>query len=130
MRIGELANATETNVETVRHYEKIGILPKPARTSANYRSYGLDHLVRLTFIRRARYLGFSLEVVRELLKLAGDEQQSCEAIAALSLAQVAQIEMKIEDLRALKSELSRIAVSCQQGTVADCKIIETLSRSA
>jgi DNA-binding transcriptional MerR regulator len=129
MRIGELAKATETNVETVRYYEKIGILPKPARTSANYRFYGGDHLARLSFIRRARNLGFTLEALRELLTLSDDKEQSCEAIDAVSRAHLAQVDLKISDLRALRSELSRIIVSCQQGTVADCKIIETLSRN-
>jgi DNA-binding transcriptional MerR regulator len=129
MRIGELAKATATNVETVRYYEKIGILPKPARTSANYRSYGGDHLARLSFIRRARNLGFTLEALRELLTLSDDKEQSCEAIDAVSRAHLAQVDLKISDLRALRSELSRIIVSCQQGTVADCKIIETLSRN-
>ena len=129
MRIGELAKATETNVETVRYYEKIGILPKPARTSANYRSYGGDHLARLSFIRRARNLGFTLEALRELLTLSDDKEQSCEAIDAVSRAHLAQVDVKISDLRALRSELSRIIDSCQQGTIADCKIIETLSRN-
>lgn len=59
MKIGELASATATKVETVRYYEKIGLLPPPSRTSANYRAYGNDHLVRLSFIRRARDLGFA-----------------------------------------------------------------------
>ena len=129
MRIGELANAAATNVETVRYYEKIGILPRPARTSANYRSYGEDHLARLSFIRRARNLGFTLEALRELLTLSDDKEQSCEAIDAVSRAHLAQVDLKISDLRSLRSELSRIIVSCQKGTVADCKIIETLSRS-
>ena len=130
MRIGELAKATETNVETVRYYEKIGLLPKAARTSANYRSYGGDHLARLSFIRRARNLGFTLEAVRELLALSDDKQQSCEAIDAASRAHLAEVDQKIRDLRALRSELSRIILSCQHGTVADCKIIETLLRSS
>jgi DNA-binding transcriptional MerR regulator len=65
VRIGELASAAATGVETVRYYDKIGLLPSPARTSANYRAYGSDHLARLSFIRRARDLGFTLEAVRE-----------------------------------------------------------------
>ena len=67
MKIGELARATTTKVETVRYYEKIGLLPTPARTASNYRAYGSEHLARLSFIRRARDLGFTLEAVRELL---------------------------------------------------------------
>ena len=70
MRIGELAKATATKVETIRYYEQTGLLSAPARTPANYRSYGADHLARLSFIRRARDLGFSIEQVRALLDLA------------------------------------------------------------
>ena len=70
MKIGEMASTTATNIETVRYYEKIGLLPPPARTGGNYRSYGPEHLARLSFIRRARDLGFSIEQVRALLDLS------------------------------------------------------------
>lgn len=70
MQIGELARTTSTKVETIRFYEKIGLLPKPSRTSGNYRDYGSDHLARLSFVRRARGLGFRLDQVRELLPLS------------------------------------------------------------
>ena len=74
MKIGELASATATKVETVRYYEKIGLLPPPARTSANYRAYGHDHLARLSFIRRARDLGFTLgrKLINWLARTASD----------------------------------------------------------
>jgi DNA-binding transcriptional MerR regulator len=127
MKIGELASATATNVETVRYYEKIGLLPAPARTAANYRSYGADHLARLSFIRRARNLGFTLEALRELLALSDDKGQSCGAIDEIARGHLAEVDLKIGDLTALRAELGRIIGSCQQGTVADCKIIETLS---
>lgn len=127
MKIGELANATATNVETVRYYEKIGLLAPPARTSANYRAYGNEHLARLSFIRRARDLGFTLESVRELLTLSDDRSQSCEAVDGIARIHLTEIDRKIGDLRALRSELSRVIGSCSQGTVADCKIIETLA---
>jgi len=126
MKIGELANATTTNVETVRYYEKIGLLPPPARTAANYRAYGSAHLVRLSFIRRARDLGFTLEAVRELLTLSDDKSQSCEAVDGIARTQLAEIDRKIGDLTALRTELGRVIGSCRHGTVADCKIIETL----
>ena len=80
MKIGELASATATNVETVRYYEKIGLLPAPARTNGNYRSYGVAHLQRLSFIRRARDLGFSLDAVRDLLALTDDREKPCQAV--------------------------------------------------
>ncbi|HMS21344.1 MAG: helix-turn-helix domain-containing protein [Sphingomonadales bacterium] len=126
MKIGELASATATKVETVRYYEKIGLLPPPARTFANYRAYGTDHLARLSFIRRARDLGFTLEAVRELLTLSDDKSQSCEAVDGIAQTHLAEIDRKIGDLTALRLELSRVIGSCSHGTVADCKIIETM----
>lgn len=127
MKIGELANATATNVETVRYYEKIGLLAPPARSASNYRSYGNGHLARLSFIRRARDLGFTLEAVRELLTLSDNTDQSCEAVDQIASAHLAEVERKIADLSALRSELTRVLGSCRHGTIADCKIIESLA---
>jgi DNA-binding transcriptional MerR regulator len=127
MKIGELATATATRVETVRYYEKIGLLASPARTLANYRSYGADHLARLSFIRRARDLGFTLEAVRELLALSDDTSRSCEAIDGVARLHLTEVDRKIADLTALRNELGRVIGSCQHGTVGECKIIETLA---
>ena len=127
MKIGELATATATKVETVRYYEKIGLLRAPARSAANYRDYASEHLARLSFIRRARDLGFTLEAVRELLALSDDAGQSCEAVDEIASAHLAEVERKIGDLSALRSELTRVLGSCRHGTIADCKIIESLA---
>jgi Cu(I)-responsive transcriptional regulator len=127
MKIGELAKATTTKVETVRYYEKIGLLPPPARTSANYRAYRSEHLARLSFIRRARDLGFSLEAVRELLTLSDDRSKSCEAVDCIARIHLDEIDRKIGDLTALRAELDRVIGSCRHGTVADCQIIEALA---
>lgn len=127
MKIGEIASATASNVETVRYYEKIGLLPLPARDAANYRSYGREHLARLSFIRRARDLGFTLDQVRELLGLADRRDQSCAAVDAIATAHLAEIDRKIADLQSLRSELGRLLGDCRQGTVAECLIIETLA---
>lgn len=126
MKIGELAKATATKVETVRFYEKAGLLPLPARTDANYRSYGPAHLQRLSFIRRARDLGFSLDAVRDLLELADDRAKPCGAVDAIASGHLTEVERKIADLCAMRDELKRVIGSCQRDTVADCKIIETL----
>lgn len=126
MKIGELAKATATKVETVRFYEKAGLLPPPARTDANYRSYGPAHLRRLSFIRRARDLGFSLDAVRDLLALADDRGKPCNAVDAIASGHLAEVERKIADLSAMREELTRVIGSCRHNTVADCKIIETL----
>lgn len=127
MKIGELATATATKVETVRYYEKIGLLRPPARSTSNYRDYASEHLARLSFIRRARDLGFTLEAVRELLALSDDAGQSCEAVDEIASAHLADVERKIADLSALRSELTRVLGSCRHGTIADCKIIESLA---
>jgi len=126
VKIGELANATATKVETVRYYEKIGLLPPPARTAANYRAYGSEHLARLSFIRRARDLGFTLEAVRELLTLSDDKSQPCEAVDAIARTHLIDIDRKVADLTALRTELDKVIGSCRHGTVAECKIVETL----
>lgn len=130
MKIGELAAATGTKVETVRFYEKSGLLPHPARTDGNYRSYGSEHLQRLSFIRRARGLGFSLDDVRELLALADDRDQPCGAVDHIASGHLVEVERKIADLALMRDELHRMIGSCRKGTVGDCKIIETLGPNA
>jgi len=127
LTIGHLASATGTKVETIRFYEKTGLLPAPARTEGNYRAYTAEHLNRLSFIRRARDLGFSLEQVRELLSLADDRGRSCSAIDAIATEHRLEVERKIRDLQALKAELDNLIDQCSCGTVAECRIIEALS---
>ena len=126
MKIGDLARATDTKVETIRYYELAGLLAPPARTAGNYRSYGSDELERLSFIRRARDLGFALEEVRELLALADDRDQPCGAVDAVASSHLATLECKIADLSQLRDELARIIGGCRLGKVGDCKIIQTL----
>lgn len=108
MKIGELAKATATKVETVRFYEKAGLLPPPERTDANYRSYDTAHLQRLSFIRRARDLGFSLDVVCDLLTLADDRDKPCQAVDTIASGHQAEVERKIADLIAMRDELQRV----------------------
>lgn len=125
--IGELAEATDTKVETVRYYERIGILPAPKRTSGNYRAYSAGHLARLSFIRRARDLGFTLDQVRALLALADQKKQDCGTVDALAREHLADIDRKISDLKSLRRELSGLIGQCKQGTIADCRILSALS---
>lgn len=127
LMIGQLARRTGTKVETIRFYEKNGLLPAPSRTDGNYRAYEPGHLSRLSFIRRARELGFSLDQIREFLKLSDDRSQSCAAVDAIAREHRKEVERKIEDLTALKSELDRMIDQCGCGLVADCRIIESLS---
>lgn len=125
--IGALADAAETKVERVRYCERIGLLPKPGRTSGNYRAYSGDHLARLSFIRRARELGFMLDQIRPLLGLADRRDDDCRAVDALASDHLASVDRKIADLKALRGELSSLEGQCKQGTIADCRIIGALS---
>lgn len=129
LTIGDLAKATDTKVETIRYYERVGLLPAPARTRGNYRSYSSEQSDRLSFIRRARGLGFSLSQVRGLLRLSDQRRRSCEAVDAIAREHLAEVDRKIADLVALRRELDSIISQCGHGTVAECRIIEALSPS-
>jgi DNA-binding transcriptional MerR regulator len=127
MNIGELARAAETKVETVRYYERIGLLPAPPRTCGNYREYSAAHVSRLSFIRRARDLGLSIEKIRALLDLADQREQSCEAVDTIAREHLADIKRKLADLEALGRELETVIGQCRHGTVAECRILEALA---
>jgi Cu(I)-responsive transcriptional regulator len=127
MNIGELARATDTKAETVRYYERIGLLPTPARTAGNYRDYTAAHAIRLTFARRARALGFSIEQIRTLLDLADQKQQSCGAVDAIAREHLAEVKRKLADLTALRRELDALIRQCRHGTIAECRILEALA---
>lgn len=127
LSIGDLGRATDTKVETIRYYERIGLLPEPGRTAGNYRIYSRQHLGRLSFIRRARELGFSIEQVSELLGLSDQQDRSCEAVDAIAREHLKAVERKIADLQSLRRELSSLISQCGCGTIAECRIIDALS---
>lgn len=127
LNIGELARATATKVETIRYYERIGLLPAPPRTASNYRAYSAVHVGRLSFTRRARDLGFSIDQIRALLDLSDQRERPCEAVDGIARAHLAEVERKLADLTALQRELGSLIGQCQHGTVAECRIIEALA---
>lgn len=127
MKIGELAERAGSNPETIRYYERIGMLPAPARTGSNYRDYGQEHVGRLAFIRHARALGFELPDIRALLDLADRPEQECAAVDRITGEHLRAVEAKIAQLEALRSELQRMLRHCRGGQVSDCRIIESLS---
>lgn len=127
LAIGDLARLTGTKVNTIRFYEEGGLLPRAKRTAAGRRIYRDADAKRLAFIRQSRNLGFPLDAVRELLTLSDDDNQPCEAVDRIARVHLAEIDRKIADLSALRTELDRVIGSCRHGTVADCKIIETLA---
>ena len=130
LTIGELGRRTDTKVETIRYYEQVGLLPAPTRTPGNYRAYDTAHLKRLSFIRRSRELGFSIDQIRALLDLADQRERSCEAVDIIAKQHRGEVDRKIADLRALRRELDSMIDQCRHGTVAECRIIESLSPSA
>lgn len=128
MRIGELARATSTKAETIRYYEREGILLLADRTHSNYRDYSPEHLATLTFIRRARELGFSMAQVRQLLALSDHADKPCEDVDLMVQNQLAEVDEKIADLTQLRTELTQMLRSCQSDRIGECRVVESLGR--
>lgn len=126
MNIGELAQRTGTKAETIRYYEKIGLIGVAVRSTGNYRAYGPADVTRLGFVRRARELGFPIEQVRELLGLADQREHDCCRVDALTQEHLESIDRKMADLAALRRELATMLDACHGGVVADCRILEAL----
>lgn len=128
LSIGGLAKASGVNLETVRYYERIGLMPKPTRTDGGHRMYDDDHRRRLTFIRRARELGFSLDDVRELLRLSEEEGQPCASVVALAAAHLDAVRRKIADLTRLEAVLAQAVDRCAETAVGPhCAVLQMLS---
>jgi DNA-binding transcriptional MerR regulator len=123
----DLAGQTGTKVETIRYYEKAGLMPAAARTPGNHRAYTQAHIDRLAFIRHSRELGFPLKTVRTLLTMTDDPTQSCAEVDLIARQHLAAVRSRIARLRALEAELSRMAQECGCGRVADCRVIEVLA---
>ncbi len=126
MTRGALAHAAGCNLETVRYYERIGLMPEPRRGLNGYRRYADEDLRRLRFIRRARALGFGVEDVRNLLSLSEDAPRTCGQVHALTLEHLAQVRRKIADLEALAKVLGATAILCEDGETPVCPVIEAL----
>lgn len=127
LTIGQLAAAAQTPAPTIRYYEKIGLLDSPSRTGSNYRLYGNADVARLSFVRRAREIGFTIDQVRSLLAFSDNRDGDCCAVTALTEQHLAEVEQKIRDLNLLKDHLSRLLISCRGGRFSDCSIIGALS---
>lgn len=125
--IGDMAKTGNCKVQTVRYYEEIGLLPRPARSTGNQRIYTRAHRDRLHFIRHARELGFPLERIREILALGDDPSHSCAQVDQIAREHLRDVESRIERLQSLRVELERMISECSANRVADCRIIEVLS---
>jgi MerR family transcriptional regulator, mercuric resistance operon regulatory protein len=128
LAIGELSRRTGARVETIRYYEDVGLLPAPARSAAGYRLYGTEHLKRLTFVRGACALGFSIDEVRKLLDLADHRQRPCAEARALAAAHLADVRAKIADLQAMELVLEETVARCADGRSARCPLIDAFYR--
>jgi len=127
---GRLARATGCNAETVRYYEKIGLLPAPDRSAAGYRLYERAHLRRLTFVMRARALGFSLADIRALLHLGEGGAASCAEVKARTEAHLTDVRDRIADLRRIEVALAETAAKCAGSDLPDCPVMDALSGGA
>ena len=124
--IGELSRRTGCTIETIRYYERIGLLPKPSRRGT-YRRYEPEDVGRLAFVRRARELGFTLEAVRTLLTLASEGQDACPEVREIAAAHLSDVRVRIADLRAMEVALAQEIRGCESGEMAVCPMISSLS---
>jgi Cd(II)/Pb(II)-responsive transcriptional regulator len=130
MKIGELAKRANCQVETVRYYEREGLLAAPSRSEGNYRLYQAQHLERLLFIRNCRTLDMTLDEVRSLLQLMDDPQQSCEQVNQLIDAHIGHVQTRVSNLQQLQQQLIALRQSCSSGHgIQQCGILQQLNKN-
>ncbi|WP_417567579.1 Cd(II)/Pb(II)-responsive transcriptional regulator [Marinobacter sp.] len=128
MKIGELANATAVPAETIRYYEKIGLLPEPDRDNSGYRSYRPGHLERLLFIKRCRNLDMAQDEIRELIRLAENPEADCSEVDALLARHLTHVRERLKELSSLEETLVQLQEACSDSrTVRECGILGGLS---
>ena len=130
LTIGTVSERTGCNIETIRYYERIGLMPRTARSGGGHRLYGEDHMKRLGFIRRSRELGFTLDQVRTLLSLVDGRRYTCAQVKRITVEHLAGIHRKVADLRKIERVLREMAAQCDGGAVPRCAVIDALFESA
>ena len=129
MKIGELSTATDTSVETIRYYEREGLLPAPGRTEGNFRVYGDGHVGRLGFIRACRALDMNLEEIRILLRFRDGRHEDCSEVNGLLDEHIEHVEERIQELRRLSKDLHALREQCREAGAGDqCGIMQGLAR--
>ncbi|MCJ2102313.1 MULTISPECIES: MerR family transcriptional regulator [unclassified Methylobacterium] len=126
LSIGQLAAAAGVNLETVRYYERIGLMPPPARTGGGHRSYDPVHVQRLAFIRHARALGFGIEDIRTLLALAAPGHRSCAEVRDIASAHLSEVRTKLAHLARLEHILSETIDQCSGAPTPACPVLDML----
>ena len=130
MKIGELGQRTHVDVETIRYYEKVGILPEPARTEGNYRHYNEQHADRLSFVRHCRALDMTLDEIRVLLQFRDTPESNCGEVNQLLDEHIGHVTTRIAALTGLEKELRKLRRQCRKAQKAkDCGILVGISRS-
>lgn len=124
--IGEAARSAGCKAPTIRYYEQIGLMPSPDRTCGNQRLYAGADVERLSFIRHARDLGFSIEAIRELLDLADQPDRPCEEADAIAFRHLQDVRARIARMQALAAELERMLEQCAGGVISSCRVINSL----
>jgi MerR family copper efflux transcriptional regulator len=128
LTIGQLAKRANVNIDTVRYYERNGLLPEPARRSSGYRQYEAGDFARLQFIRRAKDLGFSLKDISELTSLTADRDSDMQGVKAKAIDRMAQVEQKIRELQRVKRGLKKLIDACPgHGELKTCPIVAALN---
>lgn len=128
MKISEAAALSGCHLETIRYYERVGLMPRPSRTASGYRAYIPQEVDRLRFISRARELGFSLEEIRSLLRLNDDPKMPCVEVDEIARAHLSDVQRKIEELQRMATELQQVIARCVGGDSGQCTILGALRR--
>jgi len=127
LTIGQLATQGGVHLETIRYYERRGLLPRPPRTGSGYRAFSGEAVRRVRFIKRAQALGFSLREIEDLLTLRARPGRSCANVQAKAKAKIADIDKKLQQLSAMRGALSRLVATCaRRGTTSACPILDSL----
>ena len=126
LAIGQLSRLSGVNIETVRYYERIKMLPPPPRTASGRRVYDSTHVRTLAFIRRSRELGFSLEEIRALMRLGGPEKGTCREVRAIAAHHLEDIRAKLNDLKRLERLLAKTIAQCSGKIAPECPVLDIL----
>ncbi len=124
--IGEMSRQTGVHIETIRYYERIGIIPKPDRTEGGNRQYNHDQLKRLSFVKRCRDLGFTLDEIRAFLEMVDRDDFTCGEVHGRTMSHLRNIKKKLSDLKRMEKTLKSMSAQCSKGDMPECPIIETL----
>lgn len=128
LTVGQLAKKAEINLETIRYYEKINLMPNPKRKESRYRIYDLNDLKRILFIKRAKELGFTLKEIKELLEMKIESKSTCGDVKHLAENKILDVEQKIKDLQKIKKVLNKLVSQCvnEEISMDECPILDTI----